>query len=200
MNRLIGVVIAAPLTLGVVSGCSSEQPAKVLTTVTVTASGNDTSPEKSTGPEVTTEDQSDAAEGTANLGDTVEVGDWAVKVTDVDKNADKIMTKANMFNGKPKGQYVLVTYNATYNGSERTADAWVDLTWSLTTNDSQIHDPTSAVTPADEHSWPTSARKGGTVKLQVAFDVKPDLLPGSILSVEGYNKNFETVYADFVIH
>ena len=35
------------------------------------------------------------------------------------------------------------------------------------------------------------------MKLQVVFDVKPSVIEGGLLSVEGEDADFETVYADF---
>lgn len=145
------------------------------------------------------EPEVEPAETTAVVGDTVEVGDWSVTVTEVALNANEVIHRANQFNEQPKGQYVLVTYDATYQGGERTADAYMDLTWSLTGSDNKIHDEAYAVTPADNDEWPTEARKGGTVTVQVTFDVKPDVLTGAILSVEGYDANFDSTYADFAL-
>jgi hypothetical protein len=137
--------------------------------------------------------------GTATLGDLMTLGDWDVKVTEVLVNAEATIHKANQFNDKPKGTYVLVTYEATYNGSERTADAWMDLTWSFTGTDGQVNDTASAVTPADDQSWPTEARTGGTIKGQEVFDINPALIHGGLLTVEAYDANFDTVYADFLV-
>ena len=94
---------------------------------------------------------------------------------------------------------MLVTYDATYNGTERTADAWADLTWTLTGSDNQILDVASEVTPADDQEWPSEARKGGTVHQQTVFDVNPAVLTGAILSVEGYDADYNDVYADFAL-
>jgi hypothetical protein len=66
----------------------------------------------------------------------------------------------SLINEKPKGHYLLVTYEATYNGPERTADARADLSWSLTTNDNRILTPASVVSPAENQEWPTSVRSG----------------------------------------
>lgn len=137
---------------------------------------------------------------TAKLGDTVVVGDWKVKVTEVNLNADPILAKANMFNDKAKGRFVLVTWEATYTGTERTADVGMDLTWSFTTTDNKIHDEAMAVTPADNQSWPTEARRGGTVKYQSVFDLIPAKTSGGLLTVEGYDDSFDTVFADFTVN
>jgi hypothetical protein len=133
------------------------------------------------------------APGVPELGDVVTVGDWDVEVTDFKLDATSEMRAANMFNDRARRQYVLVTYEATYTGRERTADAWMDLTWSFTTSDAQIHDTASGVTPADNQSWPTEARTGGTVRGQGVFDLSDKLIAGGILTVEGYDKNFDTI-------
>ena len=137
--------------------------------------------------------------GTASLGDTVEVGDWSVTVTKVVKNASDLIHQTNEFNDLPKGQYVLVTYEATYNGAERTADVQMDTTWTFTDNASKIHNVADAVAPSDDQEWPYEARTGGTVKQQVTFDLQPGAIEGGILSVEGYDANFDTVFADFAV-
>ncbi|MDR7086594.1 putative lipoprotein YbaY [Aeromicrobium panaciterrae] len=141
----------------------------------------------------------EAVKETAKVGDLVEVGDWDVRVTKVVLDANSAIEKANEFNEKPKGQYVLVSFEATYNGSERTADIFSDLSWTVTGNDNQVNDSASAVTPADTAEVPTEARKGGTVKGQVVFDIATNLLTGATLSVEGYDADFDTVYADFAL-
>ena len=135
----------------------------------------------------------------ASLGDTVVVGDWDVTVTGVGMNANDVIAKANQFNDPAKGQYVLVTYKANYTGAERTSDVMWDLSWSLTGANQKVNEPAIVVTPADNQSWPTEARKGGTVKQQVAFDVPPSQLKGGLLTVEGMTAGFDTVYADFAL-
>lgn len=136
---------------------------------------------------------------TAKIGDTVVVSDWEVKVTGVVMNANGVITQANMFNDKPKGQYVLVNYNATYTGDERIGDASMDLSWSFTDTANNVHDQAYQVTPADNQSWPTEARKGGTIKQQVLFDLKANAIKGGILTVEAMDANFDTVFADFIV-
>jgi hypothetical protein len=211
MNRMparCSAVLAVVASIAL-PGCSSEEPAavkqKAPTTVTVvttvvqsesaemgaTAS---TTPESAEPTDSST--PTSTSPGSPQLGDLVTVADWDVKVTNVVLDASQLIRRANSFNDRPKGQYVLVTYEATYTGHDRTADV-SDLSWSLTTSDSQIHDPASEVTPADDQEWPTEARSGGTVRGQVVWDVKNDSVKGGILTVEGYTKDFDEVYADF---
>ena len=170
--------------------------------LTLAGCGEVAAPVKKEGSaEVTSDSPSPTAKvkPTAKIGDTVTVGAWDVKVTGVQLQANQIIHQANEFNDKPAGQYVLVNYEATYNGEERIADTIVDLSWSFTGTDAKVHNETDAVTPADSDSWPTEARKGGTVKGQAVFDLPPALIKGGTLTVEGMDESFDTVFADFIV-
>lgn len=136
---------------------------------------------------------------TTEIGDLVSVASWDIRVTKIVKNADAIIEQANEFNDRPRGQFVLITFEATYTGSERTANAWVDLTWSFTSADGTVSPTASAVTPADNQEWPEEARPGGTVRQQEVFDIPADQISGGILTVEANDENFDTVYADFPV-
>ncbi len=203
MKRLLTVLFAALLAVTLV-GCGNDNAAKVKdkadspASVVATDDG-DGSDDPSDEPSDEATDESEGSDDLANLGDLVEVGDWDVKVTKVVTNANSVIRSANQFNDKPKGQYVLVTFEATYTGDERSSDIGADLTWSFTTTDAQVNDGASAVTPADSDEWPTEARKGGTVRGQVVFDLPTALISGGTLTVEGYDDDFDTVYADFKI-
>lgn len=188
---LVPVVLTAVLA---VTGCAPQEKAAEVKDAGTAAkvSGKD---KKS----AETENAAEESPATAKIGDTVVVSDWEVKVTGVVMNANAIVTQANMFNDKPKGQYVLVNYTATYTGDQRMSDATMDLSWSLTDTANNVHDQAYQVTPADNQSWPTEARKGGTIKQQVLFDLKPNAIKGGILTVEAMDANFDTVYADFVV-
>lgn len=141
------------------------------------------------------EDAGEAPDGTASIGDEITVGDWTVVVTDINTNADSVIARANQFNEAPKGTYVLVSFDATYNGDERTADANWDLQWNATTPDQKIHDQGYQVTPADnDNNQNTEVRPGGTVSSDVVFDLKT--VDGSIIEV---SDTWGEDYADFVI-
>ena len=202
-RKKIVAALLATTVIGIAAvGCGGEQPAKVSdegTSNVVKEQADDVVVEEAESTDDLVVEEAESTDTTASLGDTVEVGDWSVTVTEVALNADAAIRKANMFNEKPRGQYVLVSYDATYNGAERTADAWMDLTWTLTGNDGKVLDESSQVTPAEDKSAPTEARRDGTVSIQAVFDVKPRVLRDSILSVEGYDADFNTVYADFAI-
>lgn len=114
-------------------------------------------------------------------------------------NANALIHAANEFKDKPKGQYVLVYYDATYIGTDRTADIGSDLTWQFTGTDKQVYDTANEVTPLENASAPTEARKGGTVHGQAVFGIAPRLIHGGTLTVQAYDANLNQVYADFAI-
>ncbi len=131
------------------------------------------------------------------VGDTAKVGDWEVTVTKVTKPSNKQVKAWNQFNDSAKGQYVLAEYTAKYVGSERTADVSFSLTWKFGGSDSQVYDQAFIVTSADDNDAPTEARPGGKLKLDVAFDVPAKAIKGGVITVEGYDEDFNSTYADF---
>lgn len=190
---LAPIVLAAVLA---VTGCAAQETAAEVKDSDSAAKVTKKDKKDKGAESVSAEEESPA---TAKIGDTVVIADWDVKVTGVVQNANAIVTQANMFNDKPKGQYVLVNYTATYTGDQRMSDATMDLSWSFTDTANNVHDQAYQVTPADNQSWPTEARKGGTIKQQVLFDLKPNAIKGGILTVEAMDANFDTVYADFIV-
>jgi hypothetical protein len=199
-TRNLAALSAAALLL-TLTACTQE-PAEVVKDTSSTSQNEDTqatSDEPSSdivdeGTEAVSDEDSAPEDTLTALGETVRMSDWDVTVTKVLLNANADIAKANMFNDKPKGQYVLVTYKAKYTGNERKADVTWDLTWSWSTPDGKVHDQSYNVTPADDKDWPTETRKGGTVEQQVLFDIKPKQIKGSILSVEDWDN-----YADFAV-
>jgi hypothetical protein len=179
-------------TLALVSAASSgceEKPAKV--TAHGTAKVKDGGKVKPVGDDAPNENSTPPVK----LGDTVKVGDWMVRVTAVNTNANAVIHSANMFNDPPKGQYVLVTYTAKYTGHDRTGDPTMDLEWTMTTPDHKVHDTAMAVTPSEEgNGWPTETRTGGTVRGQEAFDVPAAQVHRSLVSVQDF---LDDNYADF---
>lgn len=59
--------------------------------------------------------------------------------------------------------------------------------------------PHIGVTPADNEEWATAARTGGTVRGQEVWDLDPKLVKRGLLTVETYDADFNTVFADFAI-
>ncbi|WP_235739001.1 DUF4352 domain-containing protein [Nocardioides alcanivorans] len=199
LNRTLGIA-ALLLALGATSACDgSEKEAEVKEegdrNAKIVQSDADDAVDAAD-EEASEEPEVDNA--SVQLGDTVILGDWEVKVTKVQVNADADIKQANPYNDKPTGQYVLATYEATYVGDERKADVTFDLTWSFTGTDNQVYENSYSVTPGSE--WPTEARAGGTVKQDVAFDVPKGVIKGGTLGVEAMDSDFETVFADFVVN
>ena len=207
MNRIPGIATAllASVAFITLAGCGADKPAAVKeeaetpAVVVETEAAESTDPDPTESAEPEPEPEETTAPSMPTLGDLVTIADWDVKVTKVVLDASAQMNAANMYNDKPKGQYVLVTYEATYTGAERTADTFADLTWTFTTSDNKVNDQSYAVTPADDEEWPTSARTGGTVNGQVSFDLPKSLIKGGILTAEGYDENFDVSYADFAV-
>jgi hypothetical protein len=131
------------------------------------------------------------------VGETAKVGDWEVTVTKVTQPTTRQVRKWNQFNDKAKGQYVLAHYTAKYVGTERTADVGSDLSWKFGGSDGQVYDQAFIVTSSDDQDAPTEARPGGRLKLDVAFDVPAKVIKGGVVTVEGYDENFDSQYADF---
>ena len=119
------------------------------------------------------------------VGKVGKVGDWDVDVVKVMKNADNIIQRTNQFNDRAKGQYVLVTVDAKYNGPGK-ADASSDLSFYFLDNKNTIHDESYQVTPFDSSDEPTEARKGGKVSVQVLFDVPPSKFNGGRIGIEDW--------------
>lgn len=133
------------------------------------------------------------------IGDDLELGDWTLRIDTVSKDADAELAETWEANEAPKGRYVLVTFEATYRGSERMGDIG-SVIWKLTDSTQQVHDTTWTVTtPGEVAGWATQVRAGGTLRRQVAFDVDPVLLDDAILSVETVDGAFDSHVADIVI-
>jgi hypothetical protein len=130
------------------------------------------------------------------IGAPATLGSWTITVTDVDEDAGQEIEKANEFNDPAQRQYLMVTFTATYNGTERTADASFDLSWTLTGTDSVVLEPASVVTAYENRSEPTEVRPGGTVEWQVPFDADPALVTGGLLTVESWTGESDE-YVDF---
>lgn len=145
------------------------------------------------------DDASASPQEQSSIGETVDLGDWTITVTAVEENADATIAQANEFNEKPKHQYVMFTYEATYNGDARTASVDSDLTWSFTTGDAKVIEVDDAVTPSQVQNWPVEVRTGGTARAQIVFDIDPAAYADGLLSVESYDDEYNEIYVDFAV-
>lgn len=117
-------------------------------------------------------DQAADEASTLAFGSPAEIGQYTVTVDSVVLNAAKEIAKANPFNDKASGQYVLVELSVVYNGDEE-GNAWIDLSPELVGSDSRIYDTSTAsmaVPPKPSTNVPTLV-KGGKGTYQVVFDV-----------------------------
>jgi hypothetical protein len=185
---VLGAALSTFALSAALTGCS-QTPAKV------THQG--TAKVKGTGHQSTSPESTPTEAAAPQLGDTVKVGDWQVRVVAVNTNANAAIHAANMFNDRPKGQYILATYTAKYTGHDRTGDPTMDLEWTMTTPDKKVHDTASEVTPSEKgNGWPTETRTGGTVRGQVVFDIAAPQIKRSLLSVSDF---LGDNYADFAL-
>ncbi len=133
-----------------------------------------------------------------HLGGTVTIPDWTVRLTAVQANATHAIIKASGgFVTTPVHQYALLSYEATYMGPHRTADVLNNLTWQLTPRHGPVVPAAGTSPPAVYAQWPTTVRRGGTVRFQVVFDVSARQLAGAVVSVGRIGSDFAKVHGDF---
>ncbi|WP_165700140.1 DUF4352 domain-containing protein [Ornithinimicrobium ciconiae] len=160
---------------------------------TATVEVEEVSDEETTGaeaegdaPEDEPEDEEAPEEvsGELGLGDTAQVGDYKVAVTEVLLDANDVVQQANEFNDDPEGQYVLVSMEVTYTGDDE-GNPWLDLNVELAGSDARIYDSSScwAVTPNSLMDVPTLTT-GGTADFDVCFDVPVEALEDPRVRVE----------------
>lgn len=106
-----------------------------------------------------------------NMGDSIDIGEYAVSVTSVNLEAAAEIEAANPFNESANGQYVLVELEVTYNGNEE-GDPWIDLVIELMGSDARIYSSstTDAIVENSAFDLPTLTT-GGSGSFQVVFDV-----------------------------
>lgn len=109
-----------------------------------------------------------------SIGETAKVGsEYTVSVTKVNLNADDVVARTNEFNERPKGRYVIATFDVTYSGKDE-GDPWLDLASKFDGSDSRQYDASAceAVVPDPAIDVPT-LNSGGQAKYKICFDVPP---------------------------
>jgi hypothetical protein len=205
MNRTLTALLACSALVVGLAACGSpteaakiSSPSQTSAPAASTAAPTTDEPDAEATEEPAAEDETEVAIPTSfKVGETAKIGDWQVTVTKVYKPTSKQVKRWNQFNDKAKGQYVVANYTAKYVGTERTADVGSDLSWKFGGSNGQVYDQAFLVTSSDDTDAPTEARPGGKLKLDVAFDVPVKAINGGVVTVEGYDDNFDTVYADF---
>ncbi len=162
-------------------------------TFAVTACSGDDEPEA-------TPSSSESASGSESPSPAVDkpvsVGPWKVKVVEIEVDGTETVMKANKFNKKPKGQYVLAVVEATYTGKKKRADAIFDLTWTFTDADGNVYENEFALGPNND--GPTKAAPGETVTIDVTFDVPAGTTDEGTVTVEALGKT-EVITKDFPV-
>lgn len=117
------------------------------------------------------------------IGEAASIGEYSVNVSAVNLDAAAAIAKANTFNEKAEGQYVLVDLSVVYNGDEE-GDAWIDLSPELVGADARIYSTTSsmAIAPKPATDVPTLT-KGGKGVYQVVFDVPAEAVTDAKIRV-----------------
>lgn len=128
--------------------------------------------------------QRDGDPHTCAVGDTVALSNWDLTLIEVVENANNQIVNAWQHNAQPRGQYVLVTYEATYTGSDPIGDPTGDLLWRFDGSDRVVYKQDFQVTQATVEQWPRKVRSGGTARQQVLFDVPSQVIDGGALSIE----------------
>ncbi len=121
----------------------------------------------------------------ASLGEEVSLGDWDVVVTKVARNANEAIADADWDNDEPNGQFVLVTYQATYNGPDRVDDVedWIWL--SFVGSNNVAYGESFEETPLEAQGlYSLDIGPGETVTDQALFDVPRHVIDGGAISIE----------------
>jgi len=198
MNNKIAAVALTLAGVFALAACGAEQPeimGQVATgqTETVPEAVVPETPEFEVEiPEV----EAEPVSPTFALGEVARVGDWDVRITDIDRDATRLLLNVNQYNDPPRHQYVLVTYEATYWGDSPTGDAYMDLMWDFVGTDNLLYEETAVVNVADDEDWPEDARRGGTVTSQHSFDVPGSLISGGSIQVRVTG---DTQYVEFLV-
>jgi len=118
------------------------------------------------------------------VGTTARVGDWEVKVTEVNLSADAAIAAENQFNDPPAdgSVYILVGLEASYAGEE-SGTFWVDMMYSYYGSGGNTFDSAMAVEP-NSISDAGETFPGASVTGNLVFEVPIDQVSGGALILE----------------
>lgn len=135
----------------------------------------------------------------APFGAVAKIGDWEVKILDINKDAADIVAAENMFNDAPaEGRsFVIWSIEATYTGSE-SGTAWIDLSWKLVGAAGNSFgggfDDTCGVIP-DDLFEKGETFAGGVVTGNVCVSAETSQLDGGTILVEELFGGSRTFFA-----
>ncbi|RIK17443.1 MAG: DUF4352 domain-containing protein, partial [Acidobacteria bacterium] len=119
----------------------------------------------------------EAAEAVPGIGDTVEVGDFSVRVTDVEPGVEWVGD--SFFGEAPQGQFVKVYVTVENTGTE--ADYFLDSEQKLVDDQDRQHSTSSAAWMLDEESlFLTEVNPGNKVEGVLLYDVPVDAVPVAV--------------------
>ncbi len=122
-------------------------------------------------------DEKKAEEAVPGIGDTVEVGDFSVRVTDVEPGVEWVGDST--FGEAPQGQFVKVYVTVENTGTE--ADYFLDSEQKLVDDQDRQHSTSSAAWMLDEESlFLTEINPGNKVEGVLLYDVPVDAVPVAV--------------------
>lgn len=122
-------------------------------------------------------EKEEAAEAVPGIGDTVEVGDFSVRVTDVEPGVEWVGDST--FGEAPQGQFVKVYVTVENTGTE--ADYFLDSEQKLVDDQDRQHSTSSAAWMLDEESlFLTEINPGNKVEGVLLYDVPVDAVPVAV--------------------
>jgi hypothetical protein len=132
----------------------------------------------------------DAAEGTRDnplpIGTQVEIRDWTVAITSVDKDATEAVLAHNQFNDPPAEghRYVMFSVEATYNGDE-SGNPFVDFAWAVVGSDGNtFSDGCGSI--GNHFDDNGEAFPGAVVSGDKCFSVPAEQVDGATITVEAW--------------
>ncbi len=147
-------------------------------------------PVETEAPEPAEEETADDAVGTRQnplpIGTTAKIGDWEVKVTEVNLDADELILATNEFNDPPSegNRYVLADLEAKYVGDESGDFVW-DMMYKFYGSGGNTFDGTDtfAVSPNPIHDAGETF-PGASISGDVLYEVPIDQIEGGAIIME----------------
>jgi hypothetical protein len=121
------------------------------------------------------------------LGQEAQIGDWNVKVANVNLNATDLITSDDWSDPPKAGnQYVLVDLEATYTGSE-SGSFWADMSYSFVGSGGNTFGlPEGFASSPHPISDAGEAFSGASIAGDVLFEVASDQVAGGVLMIEEF--------------
>jgi hypothetical protein len=159
--------------------------------------------ESTTSPAATTGDGDPSAGGERSnpvaMGAYAQVGDWVVRVTEVDSNATEAVLSASDFNEAPEPgqQYVLIQLDSVYGGDD-VGTFWFDVSWSAVGPAGVVYesfDASCGTLPGDP-SYAGELWPGGALQSQICFSVdSADAAELELFLDEGFSSDNRRYFA-----